>query len=336
MVNIESVYDMSDNSFNGCFFNVCTPAPGINSVQDFADPDMATAAQRPARFVRFVKPVGLPDPDDPDLVNPPDLDDDAFGRSRQNGMREIVGYAPVEPDGSVKVKVPAFIPLGIEVLDGEGRRIGPRHDNWFHVQPGDMITCRGCHDLASGGNPPEIHSRKDGQAPSINDGLPLTLQYANTLIPGTASPNPYWGDFGQTMAEVRFDRIADTIPPGIQPQVSPDLIYDDYWTDPAVRAPDASYAYLYANLDLTVPSPENPFCSPWFFNCRAIINYDEHIHPIWAVDRGVDVDMNGIGDDTNHIDVHAAVNSPDRVDMFVVVDYRATIEKPRRAERILW
>lgn len=298
VVNIKSVYDMGDASFNGCFFNVCTAAPGINSVQDFADPLNATADQRPARFVRFVKAVGLPDPDDPTLVDPPDLDNAAFGPSRNNGMREIVGYAPVEPDGSVKVKVPANVPLAVEVLDGEGRRIGPRHLNWFQVQPGDMLECNGCHDLANGGNTPEVHSRADARAPSINSGLPATLQYANTLIPGTAAPNPYWGDPGQTMAEVRFDRVDLTVPPSSEPQLTPDLVYDDYWTDPAVRAPDASYAYEYANLDLSVLSPLNSFCTPWLFNCRVVINYEQQIHPIWQVDRGADADMNGIGDDT--------------------------------------
>ncbi|UCH41513.1 MAG: PD40 domain-containing protein, partial [Gammaproteobacteria bacterium] len=166
VVNIKSVYDMGDGTFNGCFFTVCTTAPAITTVQVFSDPTMAIAAERPARFVRFVKPVGIPDPNDPLLVNPPDLANNAFGPQRILGMREIVGYAPVEPDGSVKVKVPSNIPLAVEVLDGEGRRIGPRHDNWFQVQPGDTLTCVGCHDLNNGGSPPEVHARSDGEAPS--------------------------------------------------------------------------------------------------------------------------------------------------------------------------
>ena len=283
VVNIRSVYDFGDASFDGCFFSVCTTAPGIATVQDFADPANAVAAERPARFVRFVKAVGIPDPDDPNLVDPPDLDADAFGPQRFRGMREIVGYAPVEPDGSVKVKVPSNVPLAVEVLDAEGRRIGPAHHNWFQVQPGDLLGCTGCHDLDNGGDPPEVHARSDAMAPSINDGLSaITLQVPNTLIPGTLSPNPYFGDGGQSLAEVRFNRAP------VQPQLSPDLVYDDYWTDPllAGRAADASYAYRYADLDASVPAPTNAFCAPWAFNCRTIINYAEHIHPIWQVDRG--------------------------------------------------
>ena len=297
VVDIKSVYDMGDASFNGCFFNVCTTAMDIDSVQDFADPANALAAERPARFVRFIRPVGIPDPDDPTLANPPDLDNDAFGPQRNRGMRQIVGYAPVEPDGSVKVKVPANVPLGVEVLDAEGRRIGPRHDNWFQVQPGDTLTCTGCHDLANGGNPAEIHARSDGEAPSINTGVPGTGQLANTLIPGTMSPNPYFGTPGQTLAQVRFNSVGLELPaPALEPQLEADLVYRDYWTDPAVRAEDASYAYRYADpvpwpmagLNTTMTPPTNTFCTPWAYNCRVTINYPDHIHEIFQLDRGAD------------------------------------------------
>ena len=69
----------------------------------------------------------------------------------------IVGYAAVEPDGSVMVKVPANVPLAVEVLDAEGRRIGPPHANWFQVQPGDTLNCTGCHDPINAGL--EAHGR---------------------------------------------------------------------------------------------------------------------------------------------------------------------------------
>jgi len=289
VINIKSVYDMADGSFDACFYGYCTtdPAVGINSVQDFADPDNARADQRPARFVRFIRPVGLPDPNDPTLADPPDLLATAFGRNGSRVMREIVGYAPVEPDGSVKVRVPANLPLALEVLDAEGRRIGPSHLNWFQVQPGDTLTCNGCHTHDTGGSIPEIHGRADATAPSINPGLPATLEFVNTQIPGTSTP--YWGNMGETMAEVRFDRVGLMVPPGAEPQLSVDLVYDDYWTDPLVRPADTSYAYRYANLDATIPSPANGFCFPWRFNCRSIINYPQQIQAIWEVDRGADM-----------------------------------------------
>jgi hypothetical protein len=285
------------------------------------------ATDRPARFVRFIKPVGIPDPDDPTLVNPPDLDNNAFGPQRNRGMRDIVGYAQVEPDGSVMVKVPANIPLAVEVLDGEGRRIGPRHDNWFQVQPGDTLTCVGCHDLNNGGSPPEIHARGDGEAPSINSGLPAGGIFVNTLNPDVMPAGPYMGTPGETMAEVRFDSLAVAS----QPKLSADLIFRDYWTDPGLSTQDPDIDYLYTGMKAGVPLPTNNFCAPnWLYNCRVTINYAEHIHAIFQQDRGVDTFtpqaplnppnndptntalvtlavMDGVGDDTC-ISCHTTIN----------------------------
>ena len=240
VINIKSVYDIGDLSFNGCFYGYCTTAAGIDDVEDFANPLNATADERPVRFVRFIRPVGLPDEEDPDLANPPELIDESFGINGVPIMREIVGYAPVEPDGSVKTRVPANLPLSMEFLDNEGRRIGPTHLNWIQVPAGGMLTCNGCHVHDTGGPAPEIHGRSDATAPSINSGLPAGLEFVNTLIPGSGTA--YFGDFGQTMAEVRFDRVGRSVPPAAEPELSIDLIYDDYWTDPAIRAPDASYS----------------------------------------------------------------------------------------------
>ena len=298
VVNIRSVYDFSDTTFNGCFLNICTNAPSIATVDDLGDPDKATALQRPARFVRFVKAVALPDRNDPTLLNPPNLSNSAFGPQRNLGMREIVGYAPVEPDGSVKVKVPANIPLAVEVLDVSGRRIGPRHDNWFQVRPGNSVTCSGCHTHTTTNNEaPFIHSRIAAKAPSINTGLPTTLVFGNTQIPGTT--DAYWGNQGQTMAEVRFDRVGLSVPPSAEPQLISDVVYDDVWTNSTVRPLDTSIAYRYSGLNVTSPTPATLACAPWTFKCRIVINYASQIHPIWSVDRGVDVNpANGVGDNT--------------------------------------
>jgi hypothetical protein len=66
-------------------------------------------------------------------------------------------------------------------------------------------------------------------------------------------------------------------------------VYDDYWTNPAVRAADVSYAYRYSDLDAAMTPPVNSFCNPgWAYNCRVTINYPQHIHKIFQLDRGVD------------------------------------------------
>jgi hypothetical protein len=296
VINIKSVYDFGDGEgFNGCFLEDCQ-ASGIASVTALADPANATADQRPARFVRFLKPVAFPDRNDPTLADPPDLRGAAFGPQRGQSMREIVGYALVAPDGSVKVKVPANVPLAVDVLDKFGRRIGPRHENWFQVIPGGSTTCVGCHThTTTDDEVPYAHYRNDATAPSINTGIDSSLVFANTKIPGTATS--YYGNLGDTMAEVRFELAGLSVPPADEPQLSADVVFDDLWTDPALRTPDASFEYSYADL-VPVPSPATAACFPWTGKCRIVINYERNIHPIWQVDRGADVDLNLVGDDT--------------------------------------
>lgn len=279
-IHIKSVYDFGNSTFDGCFLNDCTDAASIDSVSDLGDPAQATADQRPARFVRFVKPVSLPDRNDPNLENPPNLSGSAFGPRRNQGMREIIGYAPVAPDGSVKVKLPADVPLAISILDKRGRRIGPRHENWFTVRAGDTLECLGCHtEQTTGGATPIIHGRADAEANSINTGIPSSGIFVNTQIPTTS--DAYWGDLGDTMAEVRFERASS------EPIITADIEYQDVWTDPAVRAADTAFSYTYANLDEALLSPANSNCESSDFRCRITINYPQHIHPIWSVARGV-------------------------------------------------
>src|SRR5882724_2620745 len=133
ILDIRSVYD---------FDGTDTAKPSIAVV---ADPAAATAAQRPARFIRLEKPVSIPDRDVLDLSNA------AFGAS--GFMREILGYAPIEPDGSVKIKVSANVAFQISVLDMNGRRISPIQAAWLQVRPGETLTCNGCHTPATAQSP---------------------------------------------------------------------------------------------------------------------------------------------------------------------------------------
>ena len=126
VLHIRSVYDIDGTA--------------TVDIPSLSDPALTDAASRPARFVRLVKSVSIPDDD---IV---DLNGTAFGRSSAQLMREVLGYAAVEPDGSVKVKVPANVAFWVEVLDADGRRIGPRHNNWLQLRPGEERECTGCHE----------------------------------------------------------------------------------------------------------------------------------------------------------------------------------------------
>lgn len=254
ILHIRSVYDLDGAD---------TASPNIVTLRD---PAQATADQRPARFVRVVKAVSIPDDD----VR--DFDPSAFGVSAQQLMREIVGYAPVEPDGSLKIKVPANVALAISVLDANGRRIGGRHQSWIQVKPGEVRECAGCHAATS----TLPHGRLSAAPPSVNPGAPNTGQ----PFPNTEAA--LWADIGESMAETRSRHSCLTDCAALSPSM--DLVYDDAWTDPAVRPKDVSFAYLYS--DLTTLSPTT--CTgAWNSLCRTVIHYEQHIHPLWSEPRTV-------------------------------------------------
>jgi hypothetical protein len=202
-----------------------------------------------------------------------DFRNSAFGVTGAFGMREILAYAPVEPDGSVRVKVPANVAFAISILDANGRRIGPRHNNWLQVLPGETLRCNGCHNPTSG-----LSHGRSNLFKSVNAGATTTgLPFPNT------SP-AIFADFGETMAQARARISCQTDCAALQPSTG--VVYEDVWTDPvaAGRAPDASFAYSY--VDLLTPAPTSPDCvTAWRSGCRITINYEKHIHPLWSLPR---------------------------------------------------
>lgn len=292
-LHIRSVYD--------------APLAGINSatlnLAAIANPALTTADQRPARFIRIVKAVSIADDD---VLA--EQEDTVYGnRFNQNtGMREIIGYAPVEPDGSVLVHIPADIAFTLQVLDAEGRRISNNTIYWMQLRPGERRECNGCLSTT----PTQPISRIDVAPPSINPGAA-----GGVAFPGTARFDefgiPEVPNAGETMAE--FGARTYFAAPGAQdgdPDIylktdvrdpSVDLIFTDEWTDPALapsRPRDASFAYRYLDLipgDLeqsTAKAPlKNKGClEVWGSTCRTVINYENHIQYIWERPRLEDID----------------------------------------------
>ena len=294
VLHIRSVYDFDEN-----FHNLGTTAPAINSSADMADPTKTTADQRPARFIRIIKAVSIPD------KNFYNYDDNAFGISAQQGMREILGYAPVEPDGSVKIKVPANVPFTFSILDKEGRRIrglradgsrnNQRHQYWLQVKRGETLECGGCHYSHDPTNPQD----------SKPHGRPLNQTNTNTgaVTSGIAFPyseSTLWAEMGETMAEAKArhscdDGIIDPQDPCPAMKLTADLIYSDVWTDDAdpanmaiSRIKDTPYSYNYADINFPTTTPisisdscGNKLASN-FSLCRIVINYETHIAPLWT------------------------------------------------------
>lgn len=264
VLNIRNVYE-----FDGAF-------PFGLDPYILADPVQTLAANRPARFLRIEKAVSIPDED---LL---DFDDTAYGVTTFFGMKEIVGYAPIEPDGSVVVKVPANAALMISILDANGMSFSPRHENWIAISEGQELKCNGCHDETTGLS----HGRFDA----------FESAYAGAQVAGVEFPNtdPQWfvGEVGETMAEVRA-RItcASDACSSIEPSMN--VVYRDVWSANPLDVngnpinPDIDYLYT----DLTTSSPTTLACqSDWQWNCRTVINYETIIHPLWSQPRIVMVD----------------------------------------------
>ncbi len=288
-----------------CVTNAATPnsacptagqSPDINAIKQLP------ADQRPARFLRVVKPAPIVDNED------------------TRDMREILGYIPIEPDGSVVVEVPANRPLALEILGVNGKLIQKFqiHNNWIQVKPGETKVCSGCH------------SSRNGQ-PALNQGAAgseLSAGFLGTVLASVQQdPTPsdltdnnvggftILGDLipaaGETMAET-LARISCASDGCSSQRLNADIVFHDVWQDPNYfMEADASLHFAYkfqllnndpnfsAPTPLAVPvQPEgtNPTdfstfssCAPpsgsWDVSCRIAYNYEKHIQPIWTRTR---------------------------------------------------
>ncbi len=131
-------------------------------------------------------------------------------------QQKILGYAPVEPDGSFKLHVPADTPLALAIVDAKGRAI-QTHLNWIQVRPGERRTCDGCHSPRRGA--------------SLNSG-PL-VDPANRPASWLPSMVP---SQGETMASTRT-RLDPTAL-----QLRPDMESTDIWANPAAGGVARSFA----------------------------------------------------------------------------------------------
>jgi hypothetical protein len=267
---------------------------GIAALADGKTP----ASGRPARFVRLVKAVSIPDRT---VVN---LAQAAFGAA--DDMREIMGYAPVEPDGSVRIKVPSDVAFEISILDANGRRLAgfPEHSDWLQVRAGEVLTCNGCHTPATAAKP-FSHGRK-GLFPAAYSGAAGGAPFPDSVA-------TYLPEAGETMAEARarvtcVGSALSTAQCSMTPSI--DVFYTDVWTAQGLpQNPAISYRYSALPTGEVAPIPTaTPGCeSTWASNCRIVIDYPEHIQPIWDEPRKV---TNSSGSVTDHTCTQGGCHSP--------------------------
>jgi Hydrazine synthase alpha subunit middle domain/WD40-like Beta Propeller Repeat len=266
LIEVRSVYDtdalqrmgdlvLSDTERQVCNAPIAQTAPtdpmdtrklvaDLLKIKDPADPAYLCT---PVRFVRATRAVAPP--------------------SNSTGAREVIGetefeqqqilgYAPIEPDGSFKLQVPADVPLAFAVVDSEGRAF-QTHTNWIQVRPGERRTCDGCHSPRRGA--------------SLNSGAIVNTLPA-ALTPALASQHLS----GETLAATRTRLDPNALKLGDTP------LFTDIWADttqPFVKAKPALALRYKGNTvaadDLVTLVPTN-----------GVINYPEHIAPLWTRPRG--------------------------------------------------
>lgn len=272
-IHIRSVYDFDGQDIS-------------NGLDQLKDPSLTPAAALPARFLRIVRGVPMPPRDVREVSNAD------FGRSRNQLMREIIGYTPIQPDGSVKVKIPANIPIALSILDAQGQRIGGRHRQWITVKAGEVLECHGCHSQ----NSEQPHGRLNAQAESINSGATSS---------GEPFPNTTYNivpQAGQTMAE------ADEMVNGLA-SLTADIKYSDIWTNPDISTVNDDTNYLYSELTTLVPNGSECF-NNWNAYCRIQINYVEHIQPLWQFSREIfDEDTQELVADNTCVSCHSLTDN---------------------------
>jgi len=213
-------------------------------MKDPADPAYRCA---PARFVRAARAVAPPS----SMMGLRS----AIGETEFE-QQQILGYAPVEPDGSFKLQIPADTPIALSIIDSKGRAF-QTHTNWIQVRPGERRTCDGCHSPRRGG--------------ALNSGTVVNTMPA-ALVPALANAH----QSGETMASTRTRLDPSAL------SLMRDPVFTDVWADTTRSGVTARPAITIkytgnANAadDLVTLAPTN-----------GLINYPDHIQPLWTRDRG--------------------------------------------------
>ena len=242
----------------------------IARMKDPADPAYNCA---PARFIRAIRAVAPPTSMMKMRSSLGETDFEA---------QQVLGYAPIEPDGSFKLNVPADTPIALAVVDSQGRAL-QTHTNWIQVRPGERRTCDGCH------------SPRRGEA--MNSGSIAETQPAG-LLASMASAHLS----GETMAEtrVRLDSSAATL--------KPDMVSTDIWADTAKAGVTARPAVALRFTGNPDPADDLATLAP----ANGVINYPQHIQPLWTRNRGANT-CTSCHNISDHTDLSATIGGDGRV-----------------------
>jgi Hydrazine synthase alpha subunit middle domain/WD40-like Beta Propeller Repeat len=248
LFDVNTVYDTDrlermGNSVLASGESIPRATGGAPDIADLKLPGTAAFASRVARFFRITKAV----------PTPAGLSREVIGETEFE-MQQIVGYGVIEPDGSIRAKVPSDTPVTITALDREGRAFTP-HTHWIQAREGERRFCKGCHSSRLGTTNP-------------NGGTFLNDPAVVGIHPGGTSTT--------TMAQTR---AADPNYANLQRDPS----YADFWTTQysAGATPESPITLAYgAGATPAIKGPAS--CSTTWSakDCAIVINYVDHVQPI--------------------------------------------------------
>ncbi len=106
----------------------------------------------------------------------PHANNPRVGAANASPGKQVLGTVPVEPDGSAYFRVPARTPILFQALDAQGRAVQTMR-SLTYLQPGEQVSCIGCHE------------RRDRAI--LVPGMALAIGRApSTIAPGPDGSNP--------------------------------------------------------------------------------------------------------------------------------------------------
>ena len=231
--------------------------PTVADINKIKDPAQTAYNCAPVRFIRAVRAIAPPSGSTGERQ--------AIGNTNFE-QNEVLGYAVVEPDGSFQINIPADTPVGFSVLDTQGRAFQV-HTNWIQARPGEVRSCDGCHSPRKGA--------------AINSGT-----IVNTISQGWNAAIAAFHQPGDTMAltHANFVNSGNTYTVANNPvfTLQPNMTYTDVWAGgTGSLGPRQSLQIDYTQLLAGELAPSSGPGVP------IVINYPDHIQPIWSAARTV-------------------------------------------------
>jgi hypothetical protein len=97
--------------------------------------------------IKALRIIGVPGKTHPTMNSP------SIGITRDDPGKCVLGTVPVEPDGSAYFRSPAGVIVFFQALDSQGMALQTMRSA-THVQPGQTLSCVGCHEPRNQAPPP--------------------------------------------------------------------------------------------------------------------------------------------------------------------------------------